>query len=299
MKEPTPRQKRNVEKRVAAATTIRAIPAVDRDDLGFMARLLVLTTLPHSNPGNVEVWGRDNGDVSLAIQPHVYLKNGKPVRVGIPYGVYPRLVLAWLVTEAVRTKRREVVLGSSLSEFMAKLDLTPTGGRWGTITRLREQMMRLFSARISATQAGSHSFQLQDVRIADQARLFWDPKQPDQAAVWESTVRLGEEFFNEIVERPVPVDLHVLKHLTRSPLALDLYMWLTYRMSYLKAETSIPWETLHRQFGADYEEVRNFVQAAKKALRTIRLAWPEIKYKTPRGRLILQPSPTHVKRLEA
>ena len=63
-----------------------------------------------------------------------------PSRVGLPYGSLPRLLVAWLTTEAVRTREREIVLGERLSEFMAKLDLVPTGGPWGTIIRLRDQM---------------------------------------------------------------------------------------------------------------------------------------------------------------
>ena len=33
----------------------------------------------------------------------------------LPYGNLPRLLLAWVCTEAVRTQRRELVLGRSLS----------------------------------------------------------------------------------------------------------------------------------------------------------------------------------------
>ena len=290
------RKRHNVEKKVAAATTVRSIAAADRGDLGFMARMLVLATLPHKNPGNVEAWGRQNGNYSLVVQPGVRLKNGKPHRIGIPYGTLPRLVLAWLTTEAVRTKNRRVVLGSSLSEFMAKLDQTPTGGRWGSITRLKDQMTRLFAARVTASYDDETTMAIENIQVADKALLFWDPKRPEQAAVWESTVLLSQPFFDEVVERPVPVDMHVLKHLTRSPLALDLYMWLTYRASYMNAETAVSWEQLHAQFGADYKETKDFTKYAKKALTTIKLAWPDLKYRTPRGRLVLQPSPTHVKR---
>jgi hypothetical protein len=42
----------------------------------------------------------------------------------------PRILLAWMTTEAVRTQSRELVLGDSLSRFMRSLDLVPTGGRW-------------------------------------------------------------------------------------------------------------------------------------------------------------------------
>ena len=41
----------------------------------------------------------------------------------LPFGNIPRLLLAWVCTEAVRTQRRELVLGSSLSKFMRKLGM--------------------------------------------------------------------------------------------------------------------------------------------------------------------------------
>ena len=54
-----------------------------------------------------------------------------------------------------------------------------------------------------------------------------------QAALWGSVVTLSPGFFSAVTERPVPVDFRALKAL-RSPLALDIYCWLTYRMSYLE-----------------------------------------------------------------
>jgi hypothetical protein len=105
-----------------------------------------------------------------------------PSRVGLPYGSLPRLLVAWLTTEAVRSREREIVLGERLSEFMAKLDLVPTGGRWGTITRLRDQMQRLFASSVSCTYEDGNRWSMDSVRVADRADLWWSPKQPDQAA---------------------------------------------------------------------------------------------------------------------
>ena len=68
----------------------------------------------------------------------------------LPYGSLPRLLLAWVCTEAVRTQSRELVLGRSLSEFMRTLDIYSTsGGSRGDRTRLRNQMRRLFNASCS------------------------------------------------------------------------------------------------------------------------------------------------------
>ena len=49
-------------------------------------------------------------------------------------------------------------------------------------------------------------------------RLWWDPKRPGEPVLFESTIRLGEEFFNEIIRHPVPLDMNTLKALSRSPL---------------------------------------------------------------------------------
>ncbi len=81
--------------------------------------------------------------------------------------------------------------------------------------------------------------------------MWWTPRQPEQAALWESTVMLSERFFNEITETPVPIDLRALKALKQSPMALDVYLWLTYRMSYVNKRTRIPWCALQIQFGSD------------------------------------------------
>jgi len=52
--------------------------------------------------------------------------------------------------------------------------------------------------------------------------LWWHPH-PDQAALWESWIQLGEKFYSAVIASPVPVDMRALRALKRSPLALDLY----------------------------------------------------------------------------
>lgn len=283
----------DLQRRVAFlrdAQAIQATRAVDDDALAFMARMLVLATLPHSNPGRVSQFSRHNGPFRLVIQPGP--------DVGIPYGSYPRLVLAWITSEAVRTKSPTLRLGDSLTAFMQDLGLEPTGGRWGTITRLRDQMKRLFSARVSAVYEAKRRFQFSGLQVAESVDLWWDPKKPDQAAMFGSTVQLSQPFYEEIVERPVPVDMRALRALKQSALGLDLYTWLTYRLSYLSEPTAISWRSLHDQFGADYNRTKDFTQAAKRQLEKVAAVWPNLRYETPRGRLRLFPCPPHVDRIE-
>ena len=108
--EPTDRQKNRAERFVAHAQAIRSFNASETGDLAFMGRPLVQLTLPHDDPGDIEYYERVNGDTSLIIQPGFVREGGKARSAGIPFGVYPRLVLAWVTTEAVRT--REPTTGS-------------------------------------------------------------------------------------------------------------------------------------------------------------------------------------------
>lgn len=279
---------------VDQAVAIGEESAQEADSLSFMTRLLVLATLPHSNPGDVPGFSRSNGNYSLIIQSGLIEVDGELKNVGIPYGVIPRLLMAWITTEVVRTKERKIILGHSLSKFMNELDMIPTGGRWGSITRLKQQMNRLFSARVTF-QYNRDSLQAARETILTKERvLWWDDKHPYQGGLFESYILLEQEFFDEIINHPVPVDMRALKALKKSPMALDLYIWLTYRMSYLQKPTAIPWKSLRQQFGADYKTDNDFMKAAKKHLRRIQSLYPSLDLEEQRGRLILKPSPTHI-----
>lgn len=270
---------------ISEALAIEAEEAKEAGTLGYMARALVQATMPHSKVDGNE-FKRRNGAFKLTI-----LADSE---VGLPYGSLPRLLVAWVTTEAVRTQEREIILGHTLSEFMSKLGLSPTGGRWGSITRLREQMRRLFSASISCTYDDGKHWAIRNVQPVVKADLWWDPKQPEQAALWQSTVTLGEEFFKETVAYPIPIDIRALKALKRSPMALDIYCWLTYRMSYLKNTAVIPWEILEIQFGADYKRTRDFKKYFLNQLRSVLVVYPEAKVNLDEVGLLLKPSKTHI-----
>jgi hypothetical protein len=271
---------------------IEAEGALDAGTLGFMARAMTLASLPHSRIEGAE-FARRNGPFTLSIM--------SPANVGIPYGTVPRLLLAWLTTEAVRTKNRELILGDSLSGFMRQLDLVPTGGRWGSITRLKDQTTRLFASSVTAVYKDAERTAIRGHHVADAANLWWHPKDPKQAALWESSVTLSQPFFSEIIERPVPIDLRALRALKRSPMALDLYVWLTYRMSYLTKATEITWAGLQCQFGAGYpataQGIRDFRKHFIPALRKVLAVYPDARAAPTDTGIRLAPSRPHVRKL--
>ena len=85
-------------------------------DMGFMARLMALCSLPRTNPGNRLQYKRVNGPFTL-----IMYSSGE---TNLPFGNFPRLILAWVSTEAVRTQSRELILGPSLTKFMKTLGST-------------------------------------------------------------------------------------------------------------------------------------------------------------------------------
>ena len=215
----------------------------------------------------------------------------------LPYGTLPRLLLALVCTEAVRTQSPELVLGDSLSEFMRRLGIYSTsGGTTGGRTRLRNQMRRLFGCMVSLTYADASGEATINAPIARTSEFWWSESQPDARSLWESKIELGEDFFNEVITNPVPLDMNTLKSLSRSPLGLDLYLWLTYRTFTLKRPLRLTWPLLYRQFGADSARagdtntVQNFRKDCLRELEKIQRAWPDLHYRTVTGGLVIAPS---------
>lgn len=279
-------------KLISVAGDIRLDP--DKTESAFMARQLVQATLPHKNPGNITVWSRTNGGLTVSIQPGINVKKQKVT--GYPYGTIPRLLMFWLTTEAVRTNSRRIELGNNLAEFMEALGLNPKmGGKRSDVKRLQDQMRRLFHSRISFTQASKGEAWI-NMQVTSKGMLWWDSNQPSQSTLWENWIEMGEEFFNAITSSPVPVDVRALKALKKSPLALDLYAWATYTAYQTQKNgqsRSVSWELLHEQFGAEYSDIKDFSKKAWRCLLKVQAVYPELNFERIRGGVnVLQSKPS-------
>ena len=75
--------------------------------------------------------------------------------------------------------------------------------------------------------------------------------------------------------------MKILKAMKRSPLGLDLYLWLTYRTFNLTRPMRLTWTQLYRQFGVnparatDQGTVDNFRRDCLRELQKIKRSWPE------------------------
>lgn len=270
--------------------------AYDAGAIGFLAKFLVQTTLPHRRqPGSH--YTRTDGRFTLRITD----VGG----AGLPYGSYPRLILIWMTSEAIRMASRELELGASLSRFMAELGLHATGGHWGTIPRFRNQMQRLIGAAISMRWEqegdGQHLTTGENLLLADRFQLWWTPQILPDASPATSSITLSTNFFEQLVAAPVPLDLRAVRALKQSPLALDLYAWATRRVSYLERPTLISWEALRRSFGSGYSETPQgracFRAKAIDALRRVCRVYSALRLEIEDGGVLLLPSAPHIPRL--
>lgn len=248
-----------------------------KDNLRFMPNSFVQASLPYSRQPTNE-YRRTAGKYTLIL----YSPDG------LPYGSIPRLLLSWLTTESLRTKKRQLFLGNSLSSFLGELGLHRTGGARGDITRLRRQIDLLFGCFISLryedsyVKNGQHMAEksIRNMLIAESANLIWTPKKVGGKLFQPSdhgapTITLSEAFYNELQSSPIPVDMNALKFLRNSPMALDMYFWLSYRLKYLKKPTVISWEQLSVQFGANYSCLRDFKKNFLFLLPSVRQFVPE------------------------
>ena len=257
-------------------------------DLGFMARLMALCSLPRTNPGNRHQYKRVNGPYKLGMTAGLDNK--------LPYGNFPRLLLAWVSTEAVRTQSRVLVLGDSLSDFMRALGVYSAGGGNAGI-KLRNQMRRLFNAHVQLVYEDEHGEASVSSSVTDSTELWWNVRKPGERSLWESKIELSEKFFQEIIRHPVPLDMNILKSLKRSTLGLDLYLWTAYRTFALRAPLRLSWRSgvpsvwsAPGQIQRQQHRSSLPVQGVLRELKKIKLAWPGLNYTTAKGVLILHPS---------
>jgi hypothetical protein len=252
---------------VQAHQTLTTDPS--KKDIVYLARELVLCTLPHSDPGDVRAWSRQNGHLTLSIKPGIRKDRdtGQYVSVGIPYGIIPRLILMWMVTEIRRTHKRRLELGHHFSEFLAKIGLSSHTGRGprGDARRVREQMERLFRAIISFEYAESdgkrYGATWLDMQVAPHGMFWWSKEKTEQDLLWGSWIEVGEAFYDAVMAFPTPLDIRVLRHIKDSSLGIDLYALLN-REAFRAMNEGKPhflaWEWLHRQTGNEIASLRLF-----------------------------------------
>lgn len=264
------------------------------DDLAFVHSGLCQTALPHRQlESNDAIWQRQSGRFHLMISPGVVRnKEGKAVRVGVPYGTRARLIMIFLQSEGV--KSRHVHLGSSMAAWVRSLGLAVSGGPRGTIQAIREQALRIarceFTMQWTAiNQDASSQTIIKDQRLVSGMSLWASPEHGD-AHKWSATVELAPDFHAHLRDHAVPLAKDAIAYLKDNSLALDLYTLLAYRLQRLERPLLMRWSMLAQQTGSDVTRTSHLAQRIKSVLPDVLGVYPDATVEVTRYGLKLFPS---------
>jgi hypothetical protein len=281
--------------------TLRRFYATEESDLGVNYAGFCILGLPHRElPELGQRWHRElrrpGFSCSLTIEPGELTIDGQHVQFGVPFGPTARIILLYLQKEALLNRSREVELGGSMYGWMQRLGIS-LGGK--DYRRVREQMLRVSACSLRFTlgsrdDEGRRVTAFKKDSIVEAGMLLLDREDGRQAPLWRDHVVLSETFFRALCEHPVPINLNAVKTIVRSSRALDLYVWLSYRLHALERSTLVSWPALMEQFGADYARLRRFRERFIEALQLALCVYPEARVEWNERGVTLHPSPPAV-----
>jgi len=280
----------------AQRNAIDAAAAVLSDEesrLGITHAGFAMTSLPHKR---IEqgYWRREGHRTTLLVESG---RNRRGELIGVPYGSIARLILLYLQTEAVRTNCPEVELGRSMNSWMGRMSLS-TGGR--TYQLVTEQARRISACRLTFFTARDNGAETRhNGAFVQDAISLAGVSDENQPSLWQDRVRLDEGFWRSLRDHPVPVREEAIKAIGTRSLAIDVYIWLAYRLHALSKPAPVNWAAVHAQFGAGFRLVRQIKPTFLEALGLALAVYPEARVEADREGLVLYPSAPAVPKSEA
>jgi hypothetical protein len=270
-----------------------AILADEEGRLGITHAGFAMTSLPHKRIAE-GLWKREGHRTTLLVESG---RSRTGDLVGVPYGSIARLILLYLQTEAVRTNSPEVELGRSMKSWMGRMSLTSGGKTYQLVT---EQARRISACRLTFfTDREKGAETRHNGAFVQDAITFASVVDDDQPTLWQDCVHLDPSFWRSLREHPVPVREEAIRAIGARSLAIDVYIWLAYRLHSLARPTPISWTAVHAQFGAGFRLVRQIKPTFIEALNLALAVYPEARIDVEKQGLILHPSPPAVPKTEA
>jgi Plasmid encoded RepA protein len=249
--------------------------ADEEGGVGYIYSGFAQAALPHKKLKDDAVWQVRTEHVLLMVQPGLRpTREGDPIPIGVPYGSRARLILLYLMTQALRTNSREVELGGSLREWMERMGI-PVGGPTARV--VRDQAERLSRCRLSFQVSSGGKTGLLNQNLVDGA-LFLDEEIPGKGMSFSlDRVRLSESFWEQLRKHPIPLDEAAIRALQGHSMALDLYCWLAYRLHVLQGSRPVSWTALKAQFGTGFSRMDHFKPTFVENLNLAMAVYPEAK----------------------
>lgn len=265
----------------------------------FQHSVLCQTFMPYRNPGkDVRIWTQQQGNVSLAIQGSEIMnpKTRKYEFSGLPFGPKARLILAHINSEAIRNQSADIDVQRTMTAFMKKMGLHVNGYN---IKQVKNQLRRISASTISlAYTDGEKGIQV-DLKIVKMFSL-WFPKDERQQVLWNSNIKLTNDYFESLMNHAIPLDERALAALAHTAMGLDIYVWLAQRLHRVDPQKPLflTWAAIKEQFGRGYNDMYKFKQVFRKTLKDTLLQYPRARVKEEKNKgfyLANSPSPLEKK----
>lgn len=254
-----------------------------------------LTGFPHKRLADTTPWEKTGHNVTLLVEPgRLKTGEGPSVLFGVPYGARARIIMIYLQTQALRSGGRKVLLGRSMHDWMLRMGLSHGGE---TARALRDQARRISACHIrffwsSTDEVGRRGDGFHRGGIIDDGFFFRDEDKGDerQGALFEDEVTLDAAFYDALRQHPVPLLESAVRLLKEKSLALDLYVWLAYRLHSLKQPATVSWASLFAQFGGGFKLIRQFKPYFVEALSAAVAAYPDARIGVEAEGIVMHPS---------
>lgn len=282
-------------KRALARDTVETAAGSDRDNLNHIHSVLAICGLPYTKqPLEVREYERRQGRMSLVIEAgKLMTSEGKWERQPLPYGSRARLLMMHLCSEAIRQKSPTIEIADSLSAFIRDMGFDVTGGKTGSLTYFKQQVNALAACRLQIGVWGSGGAATLETKPFSKMEV-WLPENPDQKMLWPSTITFSRDFYDDLTQRALPVNKHIVRAFANSARKLDILFWLSYRLKNLDEPLAISWDSLKNQFGAGFGRARDFRQAFTEEVAAIKEVLPKVPLQVSAEGLRLLPTNTAV-----
>src|SRR6185437_15391528 len=258
--------------------------AEEETRLGITHAGFAMTSLPHRRIME-PLWTRQGNRTKLLVESG---RTGEGGWIGVPYGSVARLILLYLQTEAVRTNSPEVELGRSMRSWMTRMSLASGGRNYQLVA---EQARRISACRLTflTDLTGGAELRHNGAFVQDAISLVGisDTNQP---SLWQDKVRLDGGFWKSLLAHPVPVREEAIQAIGPRSMAIDVYIWLAYRLHSLNKATPVSWPAVHAQFGAGFKAIRQMKPVFIEALNLALAVYPEARVDIEVNGLALHPS---------
>jgi hypothetical protein len=238
-------------------------------ELSFSLAAFCLMGLPLYKPANPtqNFVRRSPGKYALTIRPfEITLDDGTELRVPIPFGVMPRYAIFWIMTQVARTRQREIPLGV-IKEWSQEIGLK---GRADQLLYLKDQLVRLafvdFNLQLVEGEGEDDRITrrtLIDEAVFSKGDLQNYAKGHIDKMRWPKSLMVSEWFYQAIcdyVDRNniVPIATVGLRKLTRTPMAIDFFAFLSLYLPRLREgeQRIVAWETIISHFGQNQTPAR-------------------------------------------